>query len=207
MRLHVDANRPAPRKLLKAIEALQRDQVIIYPTDTGYAFGCALSSPKGIALLRRLKGLDERDPKPLSMMVHTLAEMGRYGSISNSAFRLLRRLLPGPYTIVLKAASEVPRAMHNRYHEIGIRIPKDALCQLLLELLGEPLLTGSVTRAEDEQFELEEPEVLERKFARELEIVIDGGPLWPEPSTVLRVIDDSIEVLRKGQGELPLELQ
>lgn len=202
-RVRVDPERPDPRKLLPAVEALRRGEVIIYPTDTGYAFGCALSSAKGIDTLRKLKGLPPKHPKPLTMLVESLNAMGRYGNMSNQAFRVVRRLLPGPYTMVLQATSDVPRAMKNRAHEVGMRLPDHKICTMLVEQLGEPLLTGSVTPGEDSP-ELEEPEDLERRYAREVALIIDAGYIWPEPSTVLR-FDESgdIEVLRVGQGPVP----
>lgn len=202
MLLRIDAQRPAPRHLRAAIDALQRGEVIIYPTDTGYAFGCALSSNRGIGKLRRLKGIHEKHAKPLTMLVRDLADVGKYGHMGNRVFRMVRRLLPGPYTIVLPATSDVPRAMKNRNHEVGLRVPDHPVCTMLVELLGEPLLTGSVT-ASEETPELEDPEDLERAHARDVRVVIDGGPLWPDPSTVLRLADDEIEVIREGQGPLP----
>jgi tRNA threonylcarbamoyl adenosine modification protein (Sua5/YciO/YrdC/YwlC family) len=201
MRVYVDAERPNPRKLQPAIDALKKGQVIVYPTDTGYAFGCAMSSVKGIAAIRRLKGLDERSHKPLTMIVSGLAEVGRFGVLSTSLFRIVRRLLPGPYTLVLKATSEVPKSMHNRHHEVGLRVPDHLVSRMLITEIGEPLLTGSVTRYEDSEPELEDAEELERLHAREVAIVVDVGPLWPDPSTVLRMIDDDVEVLREGKGD------
>lgn len=201
MRIHVDPERPNPRHLQPAVDALKRGQVILYPTDTGYAFGCALSSVKGIAAIRRLKGLDERSPKPLTMIVKDLAEIGRYGVMSTSQFRLIRRLLPGPYTLILKASSDVPKTMHNRHHEVGLRMPKHLVACMLLRELGEPLLTGSVTPSDEEAPQLEDAEELESRHARDLAVVVDVGQLWPDPSTVLRLIDDEIELLRQGQGE------
>jgi tRNA threonylcarbamoyl adenosine modification protein (Sua5/YciO/YrdC/YwlC family) len=201
MRVHVDAERPNPRKLQPAVEALKKGQVIVYPTDTGYAFGCAMSSAKGINAIRKLKGLDERSHKPLTMIVSGLTDVGRFGVLSNSHFRLVRRLLPGPYTLVLQATSEVPKSMHNRHHEVGLRVPDHLVCRMLIAELGEPLLTGSVTPGEDTTPELEDAEELERRYAREVSVTVDAGPLWPDPSTVLRLIGDEIEVLREGQGE------
>ena len=201
MRVHVDAERPNPRKLQPAVEALKKGQVIVYPTDTGYAFGCAMSSVKGIASIRKLKGLDERSHKPLTMIVGGLTEVGRFGVLNNTHFRVVRRLLPGPYTLVLQATGDVPKTMHNRHHEVGLRVPDHLVCRLLLDELREPLLTGSVTRYDDAVPELEEAEELERQHAREVSVVIDVGPLWPDPSTVLRLIDDEIEVLREGKGD------
>ncbi|HWB81309.1 MAG TPA: L-threonylcarbamoyladenylate synthase [Nannocystaceae bacterium] len=202
MLVRIESERPAPRSLRPAIEALKDDQVIVYPTDTGYAFGCALSSLRGINTLRRLKGMNEKHPKPLTMLVRDLAELARYGHVGNQVFRTIRRLLPGPYTMVLRATSDVPRAMKNKNHEVGLRVPDHAVCRMLVELLDEPLLTGSVTPAEDE-IALEDAEDLERRFARDVQVVVDGGVLMPNPSTVLRLVDDAIEVLREGQGALP----
>lgn len=202
-RLRVDPERPDPRKLRPAIEALQRHEVIIYPTDTGYAFGCALSSSKGIAELRRLKGIHEKHAKPLTMLVQSLNDLGRYGVMHNTAFRVVRRLLPGPYTMVLKATSDVPKAMRNRALEVGMRMPDHKICNMLVDMLGEPLLTGSITPGEAEP-ELEDPEDLEQRYARDVTVMIDGGHLWPEPSTVLRFDENGdIEVLRVGQGAVP----
>lgn len=202
MLVHVEIERPAPRSLRPAIDALRKDGVIIYPTDTGYAFGCALSSLKGIGRLRKLKGYGDKHPKPLTMLVNNIAELGRYGHMGNRVFRVVRRLLPGPYTMVLQSTNDVPRQMKNRWHEVGMRVPDHPVCRMLVELLGEPLLTGSLTSA-DSEFELEEPDVYEHRFSREVQVVVDGGPLWPEPSTVLKLVDDEIEVLREGQGPLP----
>ncbi len=203
MRIHVDPYRPAPRKLEQALSALQKGEVIIYPTDTGYAFGCCLSSTKGIAQLRRLKKIRERDRKPLTMLVRDLSQLGYYGCVGNRNFRLIRRILPGPFTIVIRATDNVPRAMYNRHREVGLRIPDHPLCQMLVEQLNEPLLTSSVTNLDAEANGLQEPDALERIYAREVTVVLDSGPLWPDPSTVLRLMNDEVEVVRIGQGELP----
>jgi tRNA threonylcarbamoyl adenosine modification protein (Sua5/YciO/YrdC/YwlC family) len=202
MRVRVHIDRPAPRKLLPAVEALGKGEVIIYPTDTGYAFGCALSSAKGIAKLRRLKDFDEKSRKPLALMVNELADLGTYGVMDNRIFRMARRILPGAYTIVLRASVAIPRAMKNRDHEIGLRMPDNAVCRMLVELAGEPLLVGSVSPAEEES-ELEDPELLETRYHADVAVVIDAGPLWPDPSTVLRASREEIEVLREGQGPVP----
>lgn len=202
MRIRIDPLRPSPRKIQPAIDALRRDRVILYPTDTGYAFGCALSSRKGIAAIRRLKGLDERSRKPLSMLVNALGDFGHYAIMPTRVFRTVRRILPGAYTVVLEASNEVPRDMRNRDGEIGLRMPDSALCRLLVEELGEPILTGSVTAGEEEP-ELEDPDWLETRYRGALAVFLDGGALWPEPSTVLRVAGEELEILRVGQGAVP----
>ncbi len=202
MRLHVHIDRPSPRKLMPAARALAKGEVILCPTDTGYAFACALSSAKGIGKLRRLKDFDEKSRKPLALMVNELADLGTYGVMDNRIFRMAKRILPGAYTIVLRASVAVPRAMKNRDHEIGLRMPDNAVCRMLVELAGEPLLVGSVSPA-DELPELEDPEVLEARFRGDVAVVIDSGSLWPDPSTVLRAGREEIEILRQGQGPIP----
>jgi len=202
MRVRVDAERPAPRALKEPIDSLRKGGFIIYPTDTGYAFGCAMTNPKGIQTLRKLKGIDERHKKPLAMLVSDMNDIGRYGHLGNRVFRVIRRILPGPYTLVLRATHEVPRAMRNRDHEVGLRMPAHRVCSALLEGLGEPLLTGSLTPGEATP-ELEDPEDFERRYRADVDLIVDAGPAWPDPSTVLRLVDDEIEVLREGQGPLP----
>lgn len=202
MRVRIDPERPAPRKLGPVIEAMHRDHVVLYPTDTGYAFGCALSSRKGISGIRSLKGFGIRSRKPLSMLVNELSDFGHYAIMSTSVFRTVRRILPGPYTIVLEASAEVPRDMRNRYGEIGLRMPDLAVCRMLVELLSEPIVTGSLTAGEDEP-ELEDPEELERVYRGRVEVVVDGGPMWPEPSTILQADGNELAVSRIGKGPIP----
>jgi tRNA threonylcarbamoyl adenosine modification protein (Sua5/YciO/YrdC/YwlC family) len=202
MRVRVDPERPAPRKLAPALEALRRDKVILYPTDSGYAFGCALSSRKGIGTIRRLKGHDERSRKPLSMLVNELSDFGKFAIMGTRVFRTVRRILPGAYTIILEASGEVPRDMRNRHGEIGLRMPDLALCRMLVGELGEPVVTGSLTAGEDDP-SLEDPEEFERLYLDKVEVVVDGGPMWPEPSTILQATDNELVVTREGKGAIP----
>jgi tRNA threonylcarbamoyl adenosine modification protein (Sua5/YciO/YrdC/YwlC family) len=202
MRIYVDIERPAPRKLKPAIEALQRGEVIVYPTDTGYAFGCGLSSAKGAATIRRLKKVVEGAHKPLSMVVNELSEISTYASMGNRVFRTMRRILPGPYTLVLYANRGIPKTAKNRDHEVGIRMPDHAVCRMLVDALGEPLLSSSVSTA-DEEPGMEYADELEKHYRGDVGVVIDAGPIWPDPSTVLRGSGDRLEVLRQGQGAIP----
>ena len=202
MRVRIDPKRPAPRKLAPVLEALRRDQVILYPTDSGYAYGCALSSRKGIAAIRSLKGFDARSRKPLSMLVNELSDFGHFAIMGTSVFRTVRRILPGSYTIILEASAEVPRDMRNRRGEIGLRMPDSLLCRMLVEMLGEPIVTGSLTSGDDEPA-LEDPEELERVHRGRVDLVLDGGPMWPEPSTILQAEGNELTVGRVGQGPVP----
>jgi tRNA threonylcarbamoyl adenosine modification protein (Sua5/YciO/YrdC/YwlC family) len=136
------------------------------------------------------------------MMVNEIVDLGTYGVMDNRVFRMVRRILPGPYTIILKASIDVPRAMKNRDHEIGLRMPDNAVCRMLVEQVGEPLLVGSVSSA-DEDPGMEDPELLELRYRGDVSFFLDAGPLWPNPSTVLRAGRDEIEVIREGQGAVP----
>ena len=198
-RLRVDPERPAPRKLQPAIDALGRDRVVLYPSDTGYAFGCALSSRKAIGAIRTLKGHDERSKKPLSMLVNELSDFGHYAIMETGVFRTVRRMLPGAYTIVLEASTDVPRDMRNRFGEIGLRMPDSSLCRMLVDGVGEPIVTGSLTSGDDEP-EPEDPDELERRFRGRVDVLIDGGHMWPEPSTILQASGGELEVTREGKG-------
>ena len=201
-RIRVDPERLAIRKLQPAVDALRAGEAIIYPTDTGYAFGCAISSHRGVEELRKLKGIPDKARKPLTILVRELGDLSRFGRMSNTAFRLVRRLLPGPYTVVLVETSELPRALRNPGHEVGMRIPDDPICTYLLEALGEPILNASV-RAAEEADELEEPDDLMVLYQKKVAALIDVGPIWPDPSTILRFVDDEMEVLRVGKGPVP----
>ena len=119
-----------------------------------------------------------------------------------SVFRTVRRILPGAYTVVLEASGDVPRDMRNRHGEIGLRMPDRPLCRMLVDLLQEPVVTGSLT-AGDEEPTLEDPEELERIYRGRVEVIVDGGPMWPEPSTILQATENELEVTRVGKGEVP----
>lgn len=202
MRLRLDVERASARKVEPCVDALRRGGVVIYPTDTGYAFGCALDQRKGIERLRKLKGLGPKDYHPLTMMVDSMATMSHYGHVDNQGFRLIRRLLPGPYTIVLRAASALPRDLRNRSGDIGMRMTDHPLCRLLLEGLGVPMFTASVYPA-GETAEMEEADLLWESQGQQVDVMVDVGPLWPDPSTVLRLEGGEVEVLREGAGALP----
>ncbi len=136
------------------------------------------------------------------MLVTDLSDFGHYASMETSVFRTVSRILPGSYTVILEASAEVPRDMRNRHGQIGLRMPDSALCRMLVEMLGEPIVTGSLTSGDDDP-KLEDPEELEQIFRGTVELIVDGGPMWPEPSTILESEGRELLVSRVGRGEVP----
>ena len=194
--LAIDPQHPQPRLLQRAVDLLADGGVVAYPTDTYYALGCDLDSRKGIERLYQLKARDKR--KPLSFIVPDLADVARYALVSNFAYRTMKSLIPGPFTFVLPATRLVPTMMQNRQKQVGIRVPDAAVPRALAAALGHPLVTTSAADAEG--VPLMDPRDIKELFGHGLELVLDGGIVTSQPSTVVSLIDDHIEILRQGHG-------
>lgn len=195
--LAIDPDHPQPRHIERAVAALEAGGVIAYPTDTYYAIGCDLSNKKAIEKLYRLK--QRAANKPLSFLCADLSEISRYAVVSNQAYRIMKRLVPGPYTFILPATKLTPEIAMTRQKTVGIRVPQAAIPLALVERLGRPLLTTSATF---EGEALDDPREIKARLGHGLELVIDGGYQQDEPSTVLSLLDDRVEVLRMGKGKV-----
>jgi len=195
--LEIDPERPDPRKIGQAVKLLSDHGVALYPTDTVYALGGAVDSRRAVERIYRLKQMDTR--RPLAIIVSELREAARYGMVSDFAYRQMRRLTPGPYTFVLEASRDVPRALLDKRRQIGIRIPASKICVELVRALSKPILTSSaVPPGSDEAAR----DVAEGKEAwpSGIDVAIDGGLAPGKVSTVVSLIDDRIEILRAGLG-------
>jgi tRNA threonylcarbamoyl adenosine modification protein (Sua5/YciO/YrdC/YwlC family) len=196
--ISINPDNPQSRLIQQIVEQLRDGAVICYPTDTIYGIGCDIFNQKAVKRVYQLK----RRPKqqPFSFMCSTLKEASSYGHISNMAYRIMKRCLPGPYTFVLPAMKIVPKIMVSKQKTVGIRVPANAICQALVQKLGNPILNTSAALADEgpfaEAFEIEE------SWGKMIEVVIDGGPIYPEPSSVISLIGDQPEVLRTGKGEI-----
>jgi len=195
--LAVDALHPQPRIVQRAAQALAKGELIAYPTDTYYALGCDLSNKKAIDRLYLLKQQDRK--RPMSVIVPDLAEVARYAKVSNFGYRVLRHLTPGPYTFVLEATRLVPEVMQTRQKTVGIRVPDHPVVQALCRDLGQPLVTTSARPPEGEV--LIGADEIQDEFGHGLALVLDGGTMLNEPSTVLSLVGDTVEVLRQGKGD------
>ncbi len=199
MLLEIDPVQPEPWLLVRAIHALRRGGVVVMPTDTVYGLTCSIGYPAAIERIYALKDMDPK--KPLSMLVADLRMASRYAKgISTPVYRMMKRVLPGPYTFIFEATAEVPKIMLRRRKTIGIRIPDNPIALALLEELGEPLLTTSIRTAEDEI--VNDPEEIERTYDRRIDLVVDGGPLLPVPSTVVDFSSGEPVLIRQGRGDV-----
>lgn len=197
--IEIDPNHPQPRHIERAVALLERGELLAYPTDTYYAIGCDLMSKRAVEKLYRLKQRPKN--KPLSFLCADLSDASRYARISNFAYRTMRRLVPGPFTFVLPATALTPEVAMTKQKTVGIRIPDAAIPSALVERLGHPLLTTSATF---EGETLDDPREIKDRLGHGLALIIDGGYQVLEPSTVVSLVDDQVEVLRQGKGKIDL---
>jgi tRNA threonylcarbamoyl adenosine modification protein (Sua5/YciO/YrdC/YwlC family) len=196
MLLPVNPLHPEPRKIRRAADVLRDGGVIAYPTGTVYGLGCALLNKKAIEKVYRIKGADRR--KPFSFLCPDLSQISRYATVGNGAYRIIRRLVPGPYTFVLEATKEVPNLVTTKRKTVGIRVPDHPVALALLEELGEPIISTSAGRTET----LTDPADIKDAFPG-LDLILDAGVCGATPSTILAIDPDgSVEVLREGAGPI-----
>ena len=202
MIITVNPNNPQVRLIRKIVEGLQKGGVIGYPTDTVYGVGCDLFNPEAIRKIHRLKKSDGK--KPLSFICSDLKDISRYAFVSNFAYKTMKRLLPGPYTFILKATKLVPKIALTKQNTVGIRIPDNRICLALVKELGHPIISTSVNKPDEGLYN--DPAEIEERFGKQLDLVIDGGVIFPEHSSIIDVTDESPKVIRKGKGDVSLFL-
>ena len=197
MLLPVNPDHPEPRKVRRAVDALERGEVIAYPTDTVYAIGCDLFSKKAIDRIYQLKQLPKAHK--LTFICPDLGDIARYAIVDNAQYRLLRRVLPGPYTFVLEATREVPKIVQSKRKTVGIRVPDSAVVQAIVRELGRPVITSSAVLPGEEPFI--DPGEIDDRF-RGLAMVLDSGAGGLEATTVVDLTSGEIEIVREGAGSV-----
>jgi tRNA threonylcarbamoyl adenosine modification protein (Sua5/YciO/YrdC/YwlC family) len=174
--------------------------VIAYPTDSCYALGCQLGNKDAVARIRRIRGLDENHY--MTLMCRDLSELAHYARVDNVQFRLLKNNTPGSYTFILDATKEVPkRLQHPKRNTVGIRIPDHPVALALLQELGEPLLSSTLILP-DEEHPLNDAEEIRACLDRELDLVMSGGAVGLEPTTVIDLTGASPVLVRRGKGDV-----
>jgi tRNA threonylcarbamoyl adenosine modification protein (Sua5/YciO/YrdC/YwlC family) len=197
MLLEINPEYPQPYQIARVVECLQGGGVVAYPTDTTYGIGCSIFNKKGLERIYQVKQRDKR--KPFSFICSDLSEVSQYARLTNQAFKLMKRYLPGPYTFVLEASREVPDLLTTKQKTVGIRIPDNSICLAIVRELGVPIVTTSANLTGEDP--VGDPLEINRLFGHALELVIDGGLLTTDVSTVISLVGDQPELLREGAGD------
>jgi tRNA threonylcarbamoyl adenosine modification protein (Sua5/YciO/YrdC/YwlC family) len=202
MLIEIFPNNIDDRKIRQIVETLQQGGIIIYPTDTVYSFGCSLEQPKTMEKIARLKGI-KPEKANFSIACSDLKHLSDYSKqVNNSLFKLMRNVLPGPYTFILEAGKNIPRLFSSNKKTIGIRVPDNAIAKRIIEELGCPLIATSVHDDDEIIDYTTDPQMIEEKWGNEVDIVIDGGPGGLEPSTILDCTNGNIVLVRQGKGSV-----
>ncbi len=190
---------PQRRLIQQAVEIIRRDGLIVYPTDSCYAFGWHLGDRDAAGRIQKIRqtGKDHN----FTLVCRDLSEIATYARVENWCYRLLRAHTPGPYTFILKATREVPRRLQNpKRQTIGIRIPSHPVPLALLDLLGEPLMSSTLLLP-GHDVPLSDPEVIAGELAGRVDLLIDSGGCGIEPTTVVDVTGDFPVIVRRGLGD------
>lgn len=201
MLIKINPINPQERLIRKTVEVLKRSGIIAYPTDTYYGIGCDIMNKKAIEKIYQLKQRNKK--KPFSFICSGLKNISHYAKVSNYAYKTMKRLLPGPYTFILEGSKLVPRIMLTKRKTAGIRVPDNSICLALVEELGNPIITTSATMPDGTI--LHDPALIHDLFHSRIDVVIDGeNPVMGQPSSVISLIDDMPEVIRKGVGDVSI---
>jgi len=198
-RIEINPCNPQPRLVSQVVDILKRGGVICYPTDTMYGVGCDIFNQKAVKRIYQLKKRPKN--KPFSFMCSSLKNISKYGHVGNTAYRLMKKNLPGPYTFVLPGSKMVPKIMLTKQKTVGIRVPDNPICLAIIEKLGNPLLNTSALSEEYPDPVVDAIDV-DTLFGKQVDLIIDGGEVYPDPSTVISLITDQPEILREGKGDI-----
>jgi tRNA threonylcarbamoyl adenosine modification protein (Sua5/YciO/YrdC/YwlC family) len=196
----IHPDNPQVRLISHAVDIIRGGGVIVYPTDSGYALGCRLGEKKPLETIRRVRKLD--DKHNFTLVCRDLSELGTYARVDNSSYRLIKNHTPGPYTFILKATGEVPkRLMHPKRKTIGLRVPENNIALALLEGLDEPLMSVTMMLPGDDM-PMTDPYDIRQTLEHELDLVIDGGYCGMEPTSIIDLVDEVPQIIRRGQGDV-----
>ncbi len=191
---------PQLRLISQVVDVLKSGGIIAYPTDSGYALGTMLGNKNGLDKIRQIRQLSKRHD--FTLMMRDLSHIGEYAKLDNNAFRLLKKILPGAYTFILAGTRDVPkRLLHEKKKTIGVRVSSHGVVQALLEELGEPLMSVSLIL---EGFEFYDIDDVRDAVDHQVDLIIDDGYCPPEPTTVINLSGDDIEIIRHGAGDTSL---
>lgn len=190
------------RRVDQIVDILRCGGIIIYPTDTVYSIGCDITKEKAVEKIARLKGI-KIEKAHFSFICHDLSHLSDYTRpISNNVFKLMRRNLPGPFTFILEANSNVPRYFKGKKKTIGIRVPNNSIIREIVRELGNPIFSSSIHDSDEIIAYTTDPELIHEEWSEKVDVVIDGGYCGNEVSTIIDCTNNEIEIVREGKGEL-----
>jgi len=204
--LQINADNPQMRKIQYVVDCLRDGGIVIYPTDTVYAMGCDIHSKKALERICKLKGI-KPEKSNLSIICRDLSQLSEYTmQLDNSLFRTLKKALPGAYTFILKANSNVPKLFKNKKRTIGVRVPDNNIVQAIIAELGNPILTTSLKTDDDIIEYPTDPIDIHEEYRKIVDMIVDGGIGGLTPSTVVDCTDYEPEVVREGAGDTDILL-
>lgn len=195
----IHPDNPQSRLLRKAVSIIEEGGIVVYPTDSGYALGCALGNKGALDRIRYLRQLDKHHN--MTLVCRDLSQLGTYARVSNTIFRLLKAFTPGSYTFILKATSEVPRLMlHPKRKTLGLRIPENTIALALLETLETPLMSTTLILP-NAKAPLSSPEAIKDILGNQIDLLIDGGICSQMSTTVIDLTGEYPVIIREGKGD------
>ena len=197
---HIHPQNPQLRLINQAVEIIRNGGLVAYPTDSSYAIGCHLDDKRAVDRIRRIRKLDRNHN--FTLIASDLKQIAQFAKINNEQYRLIKSLTPGPYTFILNAKRTVPnRLMHPKRKTIGLRIPDNEIVKTLLSNLAEPIMSSSLILPGDEMA-MGDPDQIRDKLEHDIDLVVDGGVITNQPSTVIDWHDQNIRILRHGVGSV-----
>ncbi|MFK5969721.1 MAG: L-threonylcarbamoyladenylate synthase [Candidatus Marithrix sp.] len=191
---------PQVRLINQIVAKIRAGGVIVYPTDSCYALGCHIGDKTAMEKISHIRQTDKEHN--FTLVCRDLSEIGIYAKVTNTAFRLMKSLTPGPYTFILKASHEVPRRLQNpKRKTIGVRVPDNPIAQSLLEILGEPIMSSTLIMPGKDIPETE-PDEIKKLLEQHVDLIIDGGHCGLEPTTVVDIMTEPPQILRHGKGNV-----
>lgn len=192
---------PDPRRIREVAECLRNGGLVIYPTDTVYGLGCDIHNTRAVEKVARIKGIKPQK-NDFSFICYDLSHIADYARVSNAAFKLMKKALPGPFTFILEANNHVPKLLNTNKKTVGIRVPDNDIPRFFVRELGNPIITTSI-KDDDEVIEYStDPELIFEKFQHLVDIVVDGGYGGNIGSTIVDATTDEFEIIREGLGDL-----
>ena len=196
---YIHSENPQARLINQAVEILKKGGVVVYPTDSGYALGCMIGDKHAMDRIVAIRKLPEGHN--FTLVCSDLSELSTYATVSNTAYRLIKNNTPGRYTFILTATKELPRRlMTSKRKTIGLRVPDNKIALDLLSALGEPILSCSLMLPGEEHTTQSEPEEIRDRLEHQVDLIIHGGYLGQEPTTVVDLTEESPVILREGSG-------